>query len=207
MVTSDPNPLYLDQHIMISAVKLARLIYSVLTLNVSVFRHFTWTSCFIALLSVFSLFSQASSNTNAHTLSSSLMNPCRVCWSTSFLIHLDALLMQLKGLRETQRTRGRETGLCCCRSFWCPSTMSRNPKHIHLTEKHQHVIEAWTSCRQLVISHWVDNLINTWNSCCITAYVNVETNYFVANTLEILQLNADNWEKNILMKLHFQLLA
>lgn len=173
------------------------------------FRHFTWTSCFIALLSVFSPFSQASSNTNAHTLSSSLMNPCRVYWSTLFLIHLDALLMLLKGLRETQKTRGerKRDGLWCCRSFWCPSTVSRNPKHIHLTEKHQHVIEAWTSCHQLVISHRVDNLINTWNSCCITEYVNVETNYSVAKTLEILQVNADNWEKNILMKLHFQLLA
>lgn len=93
---------------------------------------------------------------------------------------------------------GRETGLWCCRSFWCPSTVSRNPKHIHLTEKHQHVIEAWTSCHQLVISHRVDNLINTWNSCCITAYVNVETNYSVAKTLEILQVNADNWEKKYL---------
>lgn len=100
---------------------------------------------------------------------------------------------------------GRETGLWCCRSFWCPSTVSRNPKHIHLTEKHQHVIEAWTSCHQLVISHRVDNLINTWNSCCITAYVNVETNYSVAKTLEILQVNADNWEKKYLDEATFSI--
>lgn len=100
---------------------------------------------------------------------------------------------------------GRETGLWCCRSFWCPSTVSRNPKHIHLTEKHQHVIEAWTSCRQLVISHRVDNLINTWNSCCITAYVNVETNYSVAKTLEILQVNAYNWGKKYLDEATFSI--